>query len=162
MDSETSPHILQLLYLSRAKKPFSSDALQALLSDARLRNADPKSDITGVLLYFDEIFLQVIEGSPKNVHSLFASIKRDTRHHSIIVLEERPLVKRQFKSWRMGWKGSSKHYFLTLTSSIGFFTDEFWDEQDTSRASAAHSALSQLFDIPASDGCLLQSLDSMS
>jgi len=46
-----------------------------MLEESRLRNV--KRGITGVLLFADSVFLQVLEGARDDVEDLMASLRRD-------------------------------------------------------------------------------------
>ncbi|MBA3273301.1 MAG: BLUF domain-containing protein [Chthoniobacterales bacterium] len=67
-----------LVYASIANEDFSPEQLIDLLATSR-RNNDA-SGITGMLLYKDRRFLQVLEGSEAAVRATYARIKRDPRH----------------------------------------------------------------------------------
>lgn len=101
--------IIELVYTSQARNAFSHDGLVELLAGSRASNAE--AGITGVLLYGDGVFLQVIEGPPDAVRALFERIERDPRHHRIRVVLERPIDERRFGAWSMafhaplGWSG---------------------------------------------------------
>jgi hypothetical protein len=93
--------MIQLIYTSAAREPFSTDALRQLLVATRGRNA--KSGITGLLLYDRGSFIQALEGEASKVDETFERIKRDPRHHRITVLGRRPLDAREFSEWSMGF-----------------------------------------------------------
>jgi len=95
----------QLIYLSSATRQLSADALLDLLKVSRENNI--KHNITGMLLYFDGNFLQLMEGAEEDVTRLFAIIEKDTRHTGIITVEEGPVSKRLFSDWSMGFKETS-------------------------------------------------------
>lgn len=92
----------QVVYLSSATQPFSEAMLVALLEGARARNA--ANAITGILLYAEQDFLQVLEGSPDAVEALLARIRRDKRHRGLIVVHDRPAASRDFSEWAMGYR----------------------------------------------------------
>ena len=71
-----------IIYLSSATKLLSDDELNYLLKSSKIRNK--KYNITGLLLYIDGDFLQVIEGEKQDVLNLFELIKKDERNRSII------------------------------------------------------------------------------
>jgi hypothetical protein len=52
--------VFALVYVSSATKPFSPDELSELLAQARVDNA--ALGITGMLLYSNGNFMQVLEG----------------------------------------------------------------------------------------------------
>ena len=94
--------MISLIYVSSAVNKFSKPELLALLEQSRLKNFD--LDITGMLLYRDGNFIQVLEGPPDAVRQLFETIKADPRHHGVLRLMERPIQQRQFSDWSMGFK----------------------------------------------------------
>jgi uncharacterized protein YaaQ len=91
-----------IVYVSSAVRPFSSSELVELLSKAHERNT--KIGITGMLLYKDGNFMQVIEGEEAAVRTLNAKIQQDPRHRGMITLLQGPLAERQFPDWSMGFK----------------------------------------------------------
>jgi hypothetical protein len=91
----------QLIYSSQASQPMTAANLEEILLDARAGNE--KRDITGVLVYVDGVFLQVIEGDRDAVLGLMASIAKDTRHTSVKVFHEAEIEERAFANWRMAF-----------------------------------------------------------
>jgi len=94
------------VYVSSACKLFDDAELIELLQVARQNNE--RSDITGMLLYRDGNFLQVLEGPASAVYSLIDKIKRDTRHHGVILMSRRGVEERQFADWQMAFRNMSK------------------------------------------------------
>ena len=92
----------QLVYVSSAKVPFDTPALLDLLAVARRNN--PRSGITGQLLYKDGNFMQLIEGEEVAVRALFARIERDPRHGGVIVLLDHVVPEREFSDWSMAFR----------------------------------------------------------
>ena len=93
--------LIYLVYVSAATKKFSKEELLALLSTFK-RNNESKG-ITGLLLYCEEQFIQVLEGPRSTVEQLFEKIKADTRHKTVLKLFEKPIEKRCFPEWSMGF-----------------------------------------------------------
>lgn len=99
--------VYQLIYLS-----YIVDGLDALkltdevLETARKRN--PDLDITGVLIYRNEFFVQLLEGDKEKVLSLFGKIASDPRHYNLSVLARQEVSERLFSDWSMGFKDLSK------------------------------------------------------
>ena len=91
----------RIIYLSSATKMMSELELNKLLEQSRIKNK--ALDITGVLLYFDGDFMQVIEGDETNVKNLYQSIVRDDRHRSVICVFSDHIEDRQFAEWSMGF-----------------------------------------------------------
>jgi hypothetical protein len=94
--------MLSLVYCSSATNAFSEADLVALLSQSRENNA--RLDITGMLLYKDGNFIQVLEGPDDAVRQLFNTISADYRHRGVIKLLERPVEERHFADWSMAFR----------------------------------------------------------
>jgi hypothetical protein len=60
--------------------------------------------ITGMLLYFQGGFMQVLEGRDQEVMETYARICADTRHQRTSILSIRILKHRIFGQWSMGFK----------------------------------------------------------
>lgn len=93
---------IQLGYVSTAKIPMPRDALLELLQQAR--EANSADSITGLLLYHDGHFVQVLEGPETRVRELYERILRDPRHHDIAIVFEQAIDRREFADWSMGFK----------------------------------------------------------
>ncbi len=99
----TSPDVLtSLVYVSSAVELFSHAELRALLDTSRRNNT--RSGITGMLLYKDGNFMQVLEGPATCVRDVHERIGRDPRHTGLITLMNRPIAQRQFVDWSMGFR----------------------------------------------------------
>lgn len=94
--------LFSLTYVSSAVVPFSRAELLALLERCRERNA--REAITGLLLYKEGNFMQVLEGPEGAVRALHAKIGRDGRHRGMITVLQTPLAKRQFDGWTMAFR----------------------------------------------------------
>jgi hypothetical protein len=94
--------MFHIIYMSTAAVPFSPDELKALLEVSRRNNA--ALGITGLLLYKDEHFLQVIEGEKTVVEKLFARISCDHRHTHILELFREETPARDFPDWSMAFR----------------------------------------------------------
>ena len=89
----------QVVYISSATQHFSPEALEELLARARANNE--RNGITGILLYHDLSFLQIIEGTRDDVERLLVRIKRDPSHSSMRIVQDESIPERDFKSWAM-------------------------------------------------------------
>lgn len=91
-----------ILYISVATEVFTKEALHSLLEKSRSNNV--AAGITGMLLYKDGNFMQVIEGEREQVNALHHKIKGDPRHRSVVTLLDGPIATRQFPEWSMGFR----------------------------------------------------------
>ncbi len=94
--------MFSLTYVSSAMIPFSARELRQLLEICNVNNRE--RDVTGMLLYKDGNFMQVLEGEERIVRSVHDKITRDTRHRGLITLLQEDLSGRQFPSWSMGFR----------------------------------------------------------
>ena len=90
-----------LVYVSFARHDFSDPELIELLRVSRENNG--KLDVTGMLLYRNRFFIQVLEGERETVRSLFNKIKKDPRHEGVLMVYDGPIATRTFSSWKMGF-----------------------------------------------------------
>ena len=91
-----------LIYSSTATHPFSDQELQDLLRYARDNNG--QQGLTGILLYHDGHFMQLLEGEPAAVHALYQRITQDTRHTGVIKLADKAVESRSFADWSMAFR----------------------------------------------------------
>jgi hypothetical protein len=95
--------LLQVTYVSSAAHAFSAEELLQLLAKARACNA--ALGITGMLIYLEGNFLQIVEGESTAVHALCRKIADDPRHRGMLTLMTRSIARRAFSEWSMGFKG---------------------------------------------------------
>lgn len=138
MTSTENTALMSLVYTSTASAPFRATALDHLLTQSRALNA--ARELTGMLLYRGERFIQVLEGPAEVVRRLARTIERDPRHHSMRILLEAPLEERRFADWTMGYR--------TLQSEAprvpDGFRDSFADLEDGAERSTTLRALAEL------------------
>lgn len=106
-----------ILYLSVASGYLDDEELKTILSKSRPKNQ--KQGITGVLLYGNGRFIQMLEGERENVEKTFERIKVDRRHLDVTVIAWGNLEKRCFPEWFMGFKAISSYASSDLNG--------FWD-----------------------------------
>ena len=105
-----------ITYLSTACVPMNALELEKILKSSLKNNA--LFGITGMLIYYDRTFIQVIEGPEKAVDQLFLEIKRDNRHENIVVLDDSRIEKREFGNWEMGFRNLDKSEEVGEFSSL--------------------------------------------
>ena len=94
--------IYTIIYASTAVRSFSVKELEFLLNAARAKNL--KLGITGLLVYADDTFFQVLEGEEGVVEKLYAQIVADSRHYNIIKLANFTFGERRYKEWTMKYR----------------------------------------------------------
>lgn len=92
----------QLVYVSNRKPNCTAAEIDKILESCKKNN--PPLDITGVLLYSDTKFIQLVEGEAKVITSLYDKIKSDDRHSNAMMISYNPIKEKSFPSWHMGSK----------------------------------------------------------
>lgn len=93
--------MLQLIYTSSARVPFTGVDMSRLLLKARVNN--DLVGITGMLLWRTDAFMQLLEGEESVVEELFSRILADPRHGAIQVLRRVSITENTFPGWSMGF-----------------------------------------------------------
>jgi hypothetical protein len=128
--------LFQIVYVSSAVRELLPSELAELLVAARARNE--QSGITGMLLYSEGSFMQVMEGPQAAVETLYARIERDARHTGCIRLLAKPIVERQFAEWCMGFRTCSRRELEALPGYSDFLgtpgqTQAIWGDPKGAR-----------------------------
>jgi len=90
----------RIIYASTSTHALTSTELDKIASQAQKNNI--LEGITGLLLYGDHSFFQVLEGSTTNIASMKKRIWADSRHRGITQLQDRPIEASGFPDWSMG------------------------------------------------------------
>lgn len=134
--------LIHTIYASRAVNDFSQDGIVDLLSKARTKNAS--LGITGMLLYDDGSFFQVLEGEEAALDQLFSEISDDKRHQQVAKIISEAIPKRQFSDWSMGYAAISSDELKTIEGMNDFFTEQnCLAEIDAGRAKKLLKAFAQ-------------------
>lgn len=91
----------RLIYSSEAAPDLDIADLEQMLVESRIRNK--ARGITGVLIFVEDVFLQILEGEKDSVVDLMHTIERDPRHRGIKIFHERETDERAFASWSMAY-----------------------------------------------------------
>lgn len=91
--------LVHLSYCSYAQSPVESTGLDRILEASKRNNR--RDDITGLLTYSGEVFVQFLEGPPELVRQLMGRLQIDPRHRDIIILSEGHDHERIFPDWDM-------------------------------------------------------------
>jgi Sensors of blue-light using FAD len=99
---------------------FKPADLAALLEVCRRDNA--AADISGMLLYRDGTFFQVLEGDRPVVDALFDKIALDKRHCRTAKIISEAIPERDFAAWTMGYPKISPKEQASVPGLNDFFT----------------------------------------
>ncbi|MGL4237586.1 BLUF domain-containing protein [Tabrizicola sp.] len=92
-------NLTRLVYYSQ-RNPSMSLKLDELLVTCKRNNAP--ANVTGILHYNGNYFLQVLEGGRAEVSAIYHRIAADPRHINIILISCQDVRERIFPSWSMG------------------------------------------------------------
>jgi hypothetical protein len=88
-----------LVYVSLATALPRPRTIDAIVTTARRVN--PKLGITGMLLWSDTRFAQLIEGPSDSINLLYGRLLVDPRHHDLSLLARWDIPTRLFPDWSM-------------------------------------------------------------
>lgn len=115
--------LVQLIYVSSATHLLDEQALRAIL-ESSVRHNTPQA-VTGMLLYANGAFMQVLEGDEAAVAETMSRIRADPRHHSIYELCAGPVAAREFGTWSMGFRALTPADAATWPGYAQFFERGF-------------------------------------
>ena len=90
-----------LVYRSRSTNQLKKDKVVAMSKHFADRNRH--RDITGMLVFDGEFFMQVLEGPRQRVSALYDLIQTDPRHEEVVTVLEEPIYRRTFDDWGLGF-----------------------------------------------------------
>ena len=131
--------MIHLVYVSSATREMSEDDLRILLEQSRRRNK--RQNVTGMLLYVGESFIQVLEGEEKDVSEIYEDICKDDRNIGNILIAKETISERAFPDWSMGFKRLSKKDKDDIDGYSEFLDSEMTPEQIAAHPSKAISLL---------------------
>ncbi|MDT0576885.1 EAL domain-containing protein [Croceicoccus sp. F390] len=117
--------LFRLVYYSRNAMAAPADEMRAAVDhimEASRRNNE-RAGITGALMFTEDLFAQVLEGSKDALESVFNRIQMDERHDDIQLLSIDPIDQRSFGNWAMAYVGSitqGKEQFDHCATVSGF------------------------------------------
>lgn len=114
------PDIMHCIYASSARRHFETAELTALLQAARKHN--DAAGLTGMLLYTEGSFFQVLEGVPDAVEALYARIELDKRHDQVTKIIAEAIPSRSFANWTMGFSQVSRKELALISGTNDFFS----------------------------------------
>ena len=98
--------VYHLSYVSTACDCLKLDDIHRILESSKANNA--QLGVTGILVYCNKHFFQILEGSEETVKELFETISIDCRHDNVIKIQEGYVNARDFADWSMAFKSYNK------------------------------------------------------
>jgi hypothetical protein len=106
----------ELVYCSTARQTLRREEILSLLKKAREFNS--AHDITGCLLYYNQQFIQILEGEKEILKSLYDKIHLDNRHTQVTILSEGQKDERVFDDWTMAFYELSENDVQGLSREV--------------------------------------------
>jgi hypothetical protein len=128
-----------LVYVSSAVTPFTPSELVDLLAQSHENNR--QSNVSGMLLYKDGNFMQVLEGEEEVVRALYHKIGLDPRHRGLLTLLQGSLSARQFPEWSMGYRDLNAGDVLNMPGYSEFLNTPLTDPRFASDPTRAQRLL---------------------
>lgn len=136
--------LYELLYTSAATRPLSNEELVELLNGAREKNS--RLGVTGMLVYHDREFMQILEGDKQTVLDLYDVIGADLRHSSPRVFYSGEIANRSFADWTMAFASLNDVEPELLDGFSEFLEKGFTSEAIQDELSTAQRLLQTLRD----------------
>jgi len=95
------------------------------------RKNNKLQNLTGMLLYGEGTFIQVLEGDDEILKRTYKSIEHDTRHKNIIKMAEGEVTERNFPEWSMGFKAVNVSELKEFGGYINPKNKNFLSEDNT-------------------------------
>lgn len=111
--------------MSTSVRLLKDTELQQILVKSQVNNA--VNDLTGMLLYSDGTFVQVLEGNDDKVNDTYLKVAKDPRHKNIIKLVEGDLRERNFANWYMGFRIVTPHILSQFDAYVDPTKDDMWE-----------------------------------
>lgn len=97
--------LTQIIYCSTAVG-LNEKGVENILASARKHNE--KSNVTGLLVFSHEYFLQCLEGSRTAVNETYWRILNDKRHKNVVLMRFSEIAERNFSDWSMAYIPQTK------------------------------------------------------
>lgn len=128
-----------LIYVSIASDAFRENELLEILRVSREKNTG--DGITGILLYKNRKFMQLLEGPEKAVCETYARIQLDPRHRDVTVLRQGETPERDYDDWSMGFQNLEDESVRDTPGYSSFLDADFSVFDFASDPSRAHQLL---------------------
>lgn len=114
--------LISYVYNSAAAVDFSESDLLELLEKSRNKNA--ANGVTGILLFVDGCFFQILEGPVEQIESLVTLIQEDARHTKMTQIIREPIAQRSFSAWTMGFAQITSEELGQIDGLNDFFAEQ--------------------------------------
>ncbi|RMB56879.1 BLUF domain-containing protein [Dokdonia sinensis] len=100
-------------YVSHQAHNLSDDGIKRLLKHSRKNNE--AVGITGLLIFFEGVFTQYVEGPADAVDTLYKKIEKDSRHNQVVKLASGKIDNRYYGDWSMAYEELTTNQYTDIT-----------------------------------------------
>lgn len=93
--------LYRLLFVSKQSTKMKDEEIFSIFKKSKANNTHKK--ITGLLLYVEGAFMEVLEGEEQEIKNLYRFIASDKRHTLPKIILQGPIDERYFKGWSLGY-----------------------------------------------------------
>ncbi len=93
-------NLFNIIYVSKYNDAVCNSSEVTRIIEVSQKN-NLKNEITGILVFGEDFFLQLLEGDQTHINSLYDKIRKDPRHFDAVLLEDQKIEKRLFPNWSM-------------------------------------------------------------
>ena len=97
-----------IVYVSSASTGLEESEIKTLLAKSVAWNNN--HGLTGILLFSDGNFFQIIEGDENVIKDLFESIKQDPRHHNVLQIFGKEIHRDAYDGYKADFIATHEHY----------------------------------------------------
>lgn len=97
-----------IFYVSTAVKDLNRQEIDKILNYAKQYNNE--NNLTGILLYSEGNFFQVLEGEKSEVLKIYDQIQEDERHYNIIKIFSKEVPQRTFDGYEVDYISEDARY----------------------------------------------------
>lgn len=105
-EENQSNQLYRMVYTSARRESCDQAAIDQILADSQKNNVE--LELTGLLIYTEDRFMQILEGPLGNIMQLYNKINKDERHGGTRIRYCEPASERYFSNWHMAGKDVSK------------------------------------------------------
>ena len=102
------------------------------------------ANITGVSLYAEGVFLNVIEGNEAQTSAIFKAFQKDTRFSEVAIILEKNIDAREFDDYRIGVTGVDVNEKIPQTFHLTPNSCEFFSKKLSSDIAALIAAFAKV------------------
>lgn len=97
-----------IAYVSTASKDLKESEIKTILENSVAWNN--RQGLTGILLYSEGNFFQIMEGEEGVIKDLFESIKQDPRHHNVLQIFGKEIHREAYDGYKADFISANADY----------------------------------------------------